>query len=366
MRVLYLFLIVILSFILPIIHSFIPDISSISNHQILINQINSTHFSCDNNKKIFSLEKFNDDFCDCEDGSDENKTNACSNGFYYCKNKFYFPKVVPTSQLNDGICDCCDGSDEFLNNKCDNYCLYYSDKEYTKLLNDFNNINNMLNEYPEDSTIEYFDEILNYINEINETYNMLKKLYDDKVLIERYLYSNSTEKDDSIISERDLKKILQNIDEKIKQNKDSLFEEEDNIYSLIKIKNFNELIGDKKVNLKLNEYECQLNKNKFSCNSNISPQSSQKSRSYGNLNFGQLSFIRNNKGVFLNGHDCDGYPGVSLTAEINFKCGKKDFFELVKVENNCFYSFNFYNYLACNNDGLKNIIDEINILINKN
>ena len=43
-----------------------------------------------NDTKIFPLEKFNDDFCDCEDGSDENKTNACNNGKFYCNNYLYF------------------------------------------------------------------------------------------------------------------------------------------------------------------------------------------------------------------------------------------------------------------------------------
>lgn len=33
---------------------------------------NETHFSCDDGQKIFDLNKFNDDFCDCKDGSDEN------------------------------------------------------------------------------------------------------------------------------------------------------------------------------------------------------------------------------------------------------------------------------------------------------
>ena len=54
--------------------------------QVYINKINSTHFSCDSNRKILPLEKFNDNYCDCEDGSDENLTNACINGKYYCNN----------------------------------------------------------------------------------------------------------------------------------------------------------------------------------------------------------------------------------------------------------------------------------------
>ncbi len=36
-----------------------------------IKLLNKTHFSCDENK-ILKMNQFNDDFCDCEDGSDEN------------------------------------------------------------------------------------------------------------------------------------------------------------------------------------------------------------------------------------------------------------------------------------------------------
>lgn len=37
--------------------------------------LNDTHFSCDNGENILDLDKFNDDFCDCKDGSDENSNN---------------------------------------------------------------------------------------------------------------------------------------------------------------------------------------------------------------------------------------------------------------------------------------------------
>jgi len=37
-----------------------------------INHLNSTHFSCDNGERILDIDRFNDDFCDCKDGSDEN------------------------------------------------------------------------------------------------------------------------------------------------------------------------------------------------------------------------------------------------------------------------------------------------------
>jgi hypothetical protein len=34
--------------------------------------LNDSHFSCDDGENILDLDKFNDDFCDCRDGSDEN------------------------------------------------------------------------------------------------------------------------------------------------------------------------------------------------------------------------------------------------------------------------------------------------------
>ena len=38
--------------------------------------LNETHFSCDHGENILDLDKFNDDFCDCKDGSDENSNNS--------------------------------------------------------------------------------------------------------------------------------------------------------------------------------------------------------------------------------------------------------------------------------------------------
>jgi hypothetical protein len=42
-----------------------------SNEVKQIKVLNKTHFSCDENK-ILKISAYNDDFCDCEDGSDEN------------------------------------------------------------------------------------------------------------------------------------------------------------------------------------------------------------------------------------------------------------------------------------------------------
>ena len=337
-----------------------PLQNDFASPQIYINKINSTHFSCDNNTKIFPLEKFNDDFCDCDDGSDENQTNACHNGKFFCKNYLYKKKIISTSKLNDGICDCCDGSDVFdFNKKCPNECLYLSNIEYKKMIQEFDVLKATLDSYSEESTKEYFKDTFNYIKEINNIYYQIKNLYKDKILIERYINSKTIKKDESIISRGDLDRILTTINKKIDSLKSDLTEEEDNIHSLIFMGAYSELLGQNKLKLNFESYSCELTKNKFYCR----VQYNNDNKKNTNLNFGQLSYIKNNVALFNNGYDCKGYPGVSLTAEIIFLCGKINLFKLNYNDNYCFYSFFYYTYLACNNAQIINIIKDINDII---
>ncbi|KAK3796942.1 hypothetical protein RRG08_032244 [Elysia crispata] len=82
-----------------------------------------TEFKCLSNGKTIPMEHVNDDYCDCEDGSDEPGTSACSNGLFYCENKPYKGTYIMSSRVNDGICDCCDGSDEYDGTiSCENTC----------------------------------------------------------------------------------------------------------------------------------------------------------------------------------------------------------------------------------------------------
>ena len=78
------------------------------------------HFKCFDGSGVVESSALNDDFCDCEDGSDEPGTSACAKGKFYCRNVGYRPKIVSSMFVDDGVCDCCDGTDE--REGCGNTC----------------------------------------------------------------------------------------------------------------------------------------------------------------------------------------------------------------------------------------------------
>ena len=78
--------------------------------------------------RTIPLEKdmFNDDYCDCQDGSDEPGTSACAGISFRRNTKFFCSKsrtYIYSSRVNDGFCDCCDGEDEYKGvTKCEDRC----------------------------------------------------------------------------------------------------------------------------------------------------------------------------------------------------------------------------------------------------
>jgi len=68
-------------------------------------------FACLGNNHQIPYSMLNDDYCDCEDGSDEPSTSACPETFFFCSTTS--STSIPSSRVNDGVCDCCDGSDEY-------------------------------------------------------------------------------------------------------------------------------------------------------------------------------------------------------------------------------------------------------------
>ena len=63
---------------------------------VILKLVNSSSnkklFTCIDGSKSVKLTAFNDDFCDCLDGSDEPGTNACNNGQYeiFCFLEIFF------------------------------------------------------------------------------------------------------------------------------------------------------------------------------------------------------------------------------------------------------------------------------------
>jgi len=128
-------------------------------------------FVCDSTKE-FDISLVNDDYCDCLDGTDEPGTSACRNGNFFCINKGYLNKTIPSSRVNDGICDCCDGTDE-LGNKCENTC-----REDAKDL-----ILNLMKKIEDHKTsLKLKREIIVQSNSLKTQKELMKQHMDDQII----------------------------------------------------------------------------------------------------------------------------------------------------------------------------------------
>eukprot|EP01041_Mallomonas_annulata_P004850 gene4850-9668_t len=90
-------------------------------------------FICDSGSVHLNRSQINDNFCDCQDGTDESGTSACISGHFHCINRGYKIVKIPSSRVDDGLCDCCDGSDEGYLTKCPNTCESVASSEKAQI-----------------------------------------------------------------------------------------------------------------------------------------------------------------------------------------------------------------------------------------
>ena len=91
----------------------------------LLVTITEAAFTCDGGSRTIDDSHVDDEYCDCEDGTDEAKTGACPGTRFHCPCAPHQPREVFASRVNDGVCDCCDGSDEWkaVGVRCPNTCV---------------------------------------------------------------------------------------------------------------------------------------------------------------------------------------------------------------------------------------------------
>ena len=339
---------------------------SLSFNQTFINKINSTHFSCDNGDVVLPLSSLNDDYCDCNDGSDENKTNACYNGKFFCKNRLYYSKLISSYKLNDGYCDCCDGSDE-SDNKCNNTCIQQSKVEFSNIENDFITLKQVVNSYKPEENEEYFGYHFKMINELKGIMQLQIKLKKKYHLINSYIrhvelrlnednYNNENFIDGNDIKLTELRRIGLKIKEKIDINQKYLVENKYMLISYINYGIFKEF-SDDCIETKYNEYICELCLSKFTCRGETKEKKSKTNV------FGSFKSFDGNTARFEGGSKCRNY-NVNLSAEIKFECGFREEFKLEKKENKCMYKFIYYTMLGCNTYKMNEMFNNINYILN--
>lgn len=144
------------------------------------------NFRCLDGSRTIPIQFVNDDYCDCQDASDEPGTSACPNGQFYCANEGYLQKLIPSAWVNDGQCDCCDTSDEYNSNvTCENTCgvlgeIYRQEQERNREISDRGSA--LRSQYKEQARLrrEQNSQLLEqYKRELSEKENAIKNIEEE-------------------------------------------------------------------------------------------------------------------------------------------------------------------------------------------
>ena len=216
-------------------------------------------FKCFDKKKIINLSYVNDNFKDCDDGSDEPGTTA-ANGIFYCKNERNTPKEIPKWLVSDGNCDCCDGSDEYFNPRveCPNTCQDFdSERKYliNQLENYFEEGMQKQEKIIEESmklvkeSQEFIEKNLQKIEDLNNSLNIQKQ----------NIYKNNIENNHENTEYVGIKKIINNIfnftfGNDIHQNKRNIFQTISESRLIDKENELNYLVDKYKKSLEITNY----------------------------------------------------------------------------------------------------------------
>lgn len=149
-------------------------------------EIKSGNFNCLDGSGSIPFELVNDDYCDCRDASDEPGTAACPHGRFFCKNKGYIQRLIPSAWVNDGQCDCCDTSDEYNSTvTCENTCgalgeVYRQEQERYREIADQGSA--IRSQYKEQAKLrkEQNQQLLEqYKRELSDKENAIKRLEEE-------------------------------------------------------------------------------------------------------------------------------------------------------------------------------------------
>lgn len=161
------------------------------------------YFTCFDGSGIIDIKYINDNYKDCDDGSDEPGTPASNNGTFYCMNKGNSPKEILKWSVYDGICDCCDGSDEEGNQraKCPYTCRDVVSevdsyiKKFEKIYREGMKIGKKLTDKSNRIIADaknYIQNNANYQIQLNSSYNLAKSEFESKYKQKKSQHSSNT------------------------------------------------------------------------------------------------------------------------------------------------------------------------------